>query len=209
MNAIIYDIEIKKSILGKREQPIEGIEYCAGWHDHANMGISCICAYDYGEQRYRVFMEDNLTAFAELVRQRELIVGFNSIGFDNAVCAHNAIDVAAERSYDILVELWAGAGLGPKFAYPSHMGFGLDATCAANFGTRKSGNGALAPVLYQRKQFGELVDYCMNDVALTKQLFDRIVSHGELKDPRGRETPLTIRRPGVLAAEVSQDVEEK
>jgi hypothetical protein len=37
MNAIIYDIEIKRSILGKREQPVDGIEYCSGWHDHANM----------------------------------------------------------------------------------------------------------------------------------------------------------------------------
>jgi hypothetical protein len=200
MNAIIYDIEIKRSILGKREQPVDGIEYCAGWHDHANMGISCICAYDYADGRYRVFMEDNLHAFADLVAARELIVGFNSISFDNAVCAHNGIHVPEEKSYDILVELWRGAGLGPKFEYPTHAGFGLDATCAANFGTRKSGNGALAPVLYQRKQFGELVDYCMNDVVLTKQLLDLILDKGEVADPRG-SGKLSVTRPAIATAE--------
>lgn len=194
MNAIIYDIEIKRSILGKKERPIEGIEYCAGWHDHANMGISCICAYDYVEGRYRVFMEDNLQAFADLVAARDMIVGFNSIAFDNAVCSHNGIHVPVEKSYDILVELWRGAGLGAQFEYPSHAGFGLDASCAVNFGTRKSGNGALAPVLYQRKQFGELVDYCINDVVLTKQLLDLIVEKGEVADPRGTGT-LSVAKP--------------
>jgi hypothetical protein len=192
---LIYDIEIKKAIQGKKEEKIEGIEYCADWHDHENMGISCICAYDYEEKRYRVFMEDNLGDFATLVQNHDLIVGFNSISFDNAVCLRNGIEVPVEKSYDILVELWRGAGLGAKFEYPSHMGFGLDATCAVNFGTTKTGHGALAPVLYQRKQYGELVDYCLNDVTLTKSLLDRIIEVGQLADPRNASSMLQIARP--------------
>lgn len=41
MNALIYDIEIVKGIPDKKKTMLEGIEYCAGWEDHANMGISC------------------------------------------------------------------------------------------------------------------------------------------------------------------------
>ncbi len=198
MNALIYDIEIKKAILGKNEEPIDGIDYCAGWHDHANMGISCICAYDYAADRYRVFMDDNYAEFAALVAARDVIVSFNGIAFDNRVCAAHGIAVPDDKSYDILVELWRAAGLGPQFAYPTHLGFGLDAACEANFGLRKTGHGARAPVQYQRREYGALVDYCLNDVALTKRLLDEAIrNRGQLRDPRNRENTLTLQLPSV------------
>ena len=56
MNAIVYDTEIKKGILGKNEQAIPNIEYCAGWRDFENMGISCLCAHDLAADRIQVFM---------------------------------------------------------------------------------------------------------------------------------------------------------
>lgn len=198
MNILIYDIEIKKAILGKKEAPIEGIDYCLGWHDHANMGISCIGVYDYVEQRYRVFMDDNIDDFIVLAGQRDMVVSFNGLAFDNRVCAANGIPVRDDRTYDLLVELWAAAGLGPQFAYPTHLGFGLDAACAANFGARKTGNGALAPVLYQRGQFGQLIDYCLNDVALTKRLFEHaLANRGQVRDPRNAEAILQLRLPEI------------
>lgn len=195
MEAMIYDIEIKKAIQGRNETKLAGIEYCGGWNDHAGMGISCIGAFDYATGRTRVFMDDNIGEFAELVKQRDLIVSFNGLSFDNRVCAANGIEVPDAKSYDILVEMWLAAGLGPKFAFPTHMGFGLDATCEANFGTRKTGHGALAPVDFQRGKFGSLVDYCLNDIALTKQVFDQIVASGQLLDPRGSGDLLTLRAP--------------
>ena len=196
---LIYDIEIKKAIRGKNEERLTGIEYCEGWHDHANMGIACIGAYDYIEDRYRVFMDDNMNEFLKLCDAREVLAGFNSIAFDNAVigaaipCNFGISD--GSKFYDILVELWAAAGLGSKFAYPTHAGFGLDALCKANFGTAKSGNGALAPVDFQNGRYGSLVDYCLNDVRLTKQALDEIIRSGSLKDPRNPSNTLSMRRP--------------
>jgi hypothetical protein len=40
MKYILYDLEIKNAIPDK--SPIPGIEYCGGWNDHGNMGISVI-----------------------------------------------------------------------------------------------------------------------------------------------------------------------
>lgn len=54
-DALIYDIEIAKAILGPKEKPMPGVEYCQGWTDYVGMGISVICAYDCAEDRYRVF----------------------------------------------------------------------------------------------------------------------------------------------------------
>jgi hypothetical protein len=194
---LIYDCEIKKAILSKTESPIEGIEYCEGWRDFEGMGISCIGAYDYHTDRYRVFCEDNFPEFQALVDSHEVIIGFNSIGFDNPLCAANGIVVPDEKSYDALVEVWLAAGLGPMFRYPSHMGFGLDAICKVNFGLEKSGHGAVAPVQWQRGQIGSVIDYCLNDVKITKRLTDCIEQHGTIKDPTDTKRILTVRRPSL------------
>lgn len=196
---LIYDIEIKNAIPPKDGALDPEVAYCAGWGDHANMGIACIGCYDYVEDRYRVFMDDNLLDFYALACVRSPLVGFNNIAFDDAVIRATAGELypgddVAHR-YDILVQLWEAAGLGPKFQYPSHMGFSLDAVSKANFGAAKSGNGALAPVDFQRRRYGALIDYCLNDVRLTKRALDWILTHGWLADPREPTRRLHVRRP--------------
>ena len=197
VRALIYDIEIKKCIQGRHEpKRHEGMEYCDGWHDHANMGISVIGAYDYVEDRTRVFCDDNMGDFLDLCDDRDVLVGFNSIAFDNAVIAAT-IGIPAfpeAKCYDLLRELWAAAGLPPEFEGKTHGGFGLDATCEKNFGTRKSGNGELAPVLWQQGKIGKVVDYCLNDIRLTKQVFDRVLGLGSLRHPKTGEE-LKMRMP--------------
>jgi hypothetical protein len=201
MKMMIYDIEIIKAIPNPNKIGIAqpDIKYCAGWHDHANMGISVIGAYDYHEDRYRTFLQDNMEEFFHLCDARDTLVGFNSIAFDNAVInAHGPRLTEEKKFYDILVEVWAAAGLGPKFKYPTHVGFGLDACCYINFGTNKTSDGALAPALWQRGKYGEVIDYCLNDVKLTKQLLDQIIATGELLDPRSStlaHKTLNIRKP--------------
>lgn len=192
---IIYDIEILKAIPGRDGRRLAGIEYAGGWDDHENLGIACICAYDYETDRYRTFLADNLDAFRQLVDRTDLVAGFNSVSFDNNVCRAAGIDVCDAKSYDLLVEAWAAAGLGPKFVYPSHVGFSLDALARANGLTGKTGHGAIAPVEWQRGRMGGVIDYCLEDVRLTKELVDRVIRTGRLRDPRNPSNWLQIRRP--------------
>lgn len=186
MRALIYDIEIAKAIPGRNGERQAGVEYCEGWKDHANMGIACIGAWDYVEDRARVFTMGNIADFLDLCDDRDLLVGFNSIPFDNAVIAATLDRPPLEESrcYDLLREIWAGAGLAPEFDFKTHGGYGLDAVCEANFGTKKTGNGALAPVDWQRGEYGRVIDYCLNDIKLTKQLFDRAMGDGHIKCPK-------------------------
>lgn len=178
---IIYDCEIIKAIPSRT---LEGIEYCNGWRDFANMGISVICAYDYFKDRYRVFCKDNFEDFQKLVDSTDVIVSFNGLAFDNRLCQANGLNVPDEKSYDLLVEVWAAAGLGPEYQYPSHTGFGLDACVKANFPNEaKSGHGELAPIQWQRGEIGAVIDYCLQDVRLTKMLIDKIREIGQLKNP--------------------------
>jgi hypothetical protein len=189
MNIIIYDLEIIRGIPNRDGSKEDGIEYCGGWHDHANMGISVNGVYDYHENRYRVFTEDNRDEWAQLLKERDPVaIGFNSIPFDNAVLSATGWATPNEaRCYDVLRELWAAAGLGPAFSYPSHAGYGLDDTCKANSMPGKTGNGALAPVLWQRGQVGKVIDYCLTDVHRTKLLVDRIMGAEGLYSPKNGE----------------------
>lgn len=202
MRALIYDIEILNAIPNRDGSKEDGIEYCAGWHDHANMGIAVIGVYDYEEDRARVFCQDNLSAFLDLCSDRDVLVGFNNIPFDNAVIAATLQipPFPEEQCYDLLRELWMAAGLSPTFDHNTHGGYGLDETCKRNFGTKKSGNGALAPVLWQQGKIGTVIDYCLNDIRLTKQLFDRVLQTGMLQSPKNGQE-LALRYPHLAIAQ--------
>lgn len=198
MRAIIYDCEIIKAIPNRDGSKIDGIDYCEGWRDFGNMGISVIGAYDYVEDRYHVFCADNSEEFTRLFDNRDLCVGFNNIPFDNALIrASKEADWQApddSQCYDLLRETWAAAGLGPEFNFKTHGGFGLDAMCEKNFKTNKSGSGALAPVLWQQGKIGAVIDYCLNDVRMTKQFFDAVMTDTPIINPKdGKE--LKLRAP--------------
>lgn len=191
---LVYDIEIKKAILGRGEEPQEGTNYCEGWNDHENMGVSTVCCYDYREDRYRVFCGDNLEEFSALVDAHDIIVSFNGLKFDNKVLAYTLPCLADlpdplkwlnEKSYDIFAEIRDVSG---KWC-------GLDATIKVNdLGAGKTGNGALAPMWYQTGQWGRLVDYCVEDVRLTKMLLDMIISGKPIINPKTRQ-PMVLRKP--------------
>jgi hypothetical protein len=200
---LIYDIEIKKAIPSKNGEVLKDIEYCDGWSDYENMGISCICCYDYEESRYRVFLEDNISEFQDLVWLHDIVVGFNNISFDNKVLrASKALEVIEstfkvnidDKSYDLLREIWTSAGIGPVFKYPSHTGYSLNAIMESNFGDGKVKYGETSPVYYQQRKYGNLIDYCLTDVWMTKKLLDRVMYSGKITSPRNGST-LEIRKP--------------
>lgn len=193
--AIVYDCEIRKAIKKKDDPGLPGIEYCGGWRDYEGMGISVIGVYDYVEDRYRVFCADNFKAFQDLVNSRKVIVGFNSLGFDNRLCEANGLEVPDDRSYDLLSRAWVAAGLGPKWGGGAYAGFGLDACAKANFGAQKSGHGAMAPVDWQRGNIGAVIDYCLNDVRLTKRLFDLVLKQGGFTNPKDLTQFLAMAKP--------------
>lgn len=189
---LVYDVEIEAAVPPKHEvDRQEGVRYCGGWHDHANMGVSVIgaCEVSDGRSEYRVFLRDNFGEFAAAVMDADLLVGFNQIGFDNRVIhANNDLfglpEGWADSSYDLLLETWRAAGLGPDYDPATHAGFGLDALAKANLGRGKSGTGEGAPVLWQRGEKGKVIDYCLRDVALTAELFRRVIYGARLTDPR-------------------------
>lgn len=172
LDVVVYDIEIMRCIPARGEPRQADLEYCAGWHDHANMGIAVLCAFDTRAMEPRVFLQENLGDFQALIQGR-MVAGYNNHGFDDRLLAANGITVG--ESWDLLAEVRAAVGESRAFT-PGRTRGGrkLDDLSARNLGTVKSMSGALAPVQWQRGQRGHVIDYCMRDVMLTLKLMRRL-----------------------------------
>lgn len=186
---IIYDLEIQKLIPARNETRLLDFQYCEGWHDHFGMGFACAVIYDTARSEYRVFDEFMLEDLKAAFKRTDVVAGFNIVNFDNKVLAPYEFDVPENKCYDLLAEIARAAGTPNDF-----KGLSLNAICEANFKTGKTGNGADAPKLYQQKRFGELFDYCLADVRLTKKLLDRIMEIGNIINPRNGQW-IRVNRP--------------
>lgn len=179
---IIYDCEIFAAMPPKRQaHRQENIVYCKGWDDFAGMGITCIGVYDYYTESYRVFGKETLHEFQALCDARTEIIGFNSVAFDDKLCAANGLTIST--TWDVLVEVWRAAGLALQYAPGTgQSSYSLDKLAQANLGEGKTENGGFAPVLWQMGEHARVIDYCLRDVMLTKRLFE---SRDDLCDPFG------------------------
>ena len=189
---LIYDCEIIKAIRDPKKVDLAHIEYCNGWDDYENMGISVIGVNFIDIELDNIASHSNtslsvldLYSFQTVLYIIDVLVGFNNQSFDDKLLNANGFIIPdTVVNYDLLAEIWEGAGLGREFVYPTHAGFGLDAICKANGLGEKSGDGANAAVLWQKGKYQEVIDYCENDIKLTRKLFDLIQEKGEIKDPR-------------------------
>ena len=204
---IIYDLEIQNAIRGKGESPIEGVKYCGGWSDHANMGIACIGVHDYIEDRSFVLAHNQIEDFVKLIEKRELVIGFNNTSFDDPLLEANLGDLYSKtgwavvfRSYDLRNEIVAAANAIKLFSGGARWakGYSLDEFCKANGIEGKNGCGRDAPILFQTGRIKELHEYCLNDIRCTKRLVDIVIATGELTCPVTK-TRLKVRRPEIAS----------
>lgn len=186
----IYDIEIQNGIAPRN--PAErkaNIKYCAGWEDYAAMGVAVIGVWDYKTDSSRVFGEYELKDFQKFVDSQDIAIGFNNNRFDNNILRANGVVILPSKSYDILHEVYSAIGSRQK-------GCRLDDIVKANFSNAgKTGNGAEAPELWQKGFYIKVIDYCLNDVRLTKMILDRILRFGYINNPIYPSEILRLRRP--------------
>lgn len=190
MKTLIYDCEIKRCIPDRNGIRKPEFEYCAGWNDHANMGISLIGAWLSWDNSIRIYPESAFEVFQDAVDYADLIVGFNSISFDDKLCAANGIRI--KTGYDLLSEVWAAAGMPRQYTYgKTRAGYKLENLAQANLGRGKSGSGELAPELWQRGEQWAVARYLTDDILITKAIFER---RSHLIDPTTDDI-LCLREP--------------
>lgn len=188
MKTLIYDCEIVRCIPHGDRNP--NLQYCGGWRDYENMGISLIGAYLSWDKSIRIYPQSAFDCFQKAVSEADLIVGFNSLAFDDNLCQANNINIKTD--YDLLSETWAAAGMPRTYTRgTTRAGYKLDNLAQINLGRGKSGSGELAPVLWQAGQQWAVVDYLVDDILITKQLYDK---RSCLVDPTNGDI-LCLREP--------------
>ena len=168
-SVMIYDVET--CCLVKAEGQPQGFRYADSWADYIGMGVSVVAAYSYLTDSYHVFMKDNLHELQNLADEHSVVVGFNSMRFDDQLLKAHGVEVMT--TFDLMREIQAAAKHLPWPKGSGRRAYSLSAMARANELRDKTGSGADAPMLFQRGRIGELVSYCVQDVAITKQLFDR------------------------------------
>jgi DNA polymerase elongation subunit (family B) len=121
---------------------------------------------------YIAFLEDNIKEFLELLKHADLIIGYNHIWFDLPVLQKYAdFDLLKLPCYDIMLKV--EQKIGSKLR--------LNDLCKANFeGDLKTDSYSVYKNYYKEGKWLELIDYCMNDVRLTEQLFQQILKTKKL-----------------------------
>lgn len=136
---------------------------------------SFVGVYSYKRNEYLSFFEQDFPALKELMSEPALLVGFSSNRFDLPILSR-ALNLVFDKHprVDLCEELEARTG----------RRVGLNTLGLVNLGKGKTGNGLEAPQLYAEKRFDELKEYCLNDVRLTKELYDLVRAKKELKIPK-------------------------
>jgi len=200
----VYDVEVANV-------PGQG-QY--SWSNPFGLGFASAIVYGKKEDRYWFFVHDEgREAMVKLLTGKH-VVSFNGIKFDSrVVLGNNRALFPAEgmvmqwpiawANYDILAEyVTARFNLVDVEAAEKKLGdkaihdgtFNLDAICRHTVGRGKSGHGADAPLLYQAGKFGELLEYNLNDVRITKKLYEFILENGYIVD--GAKTAVYLYEPG-------------
>jgi len=174
-NRLVVDLETKRSF-----------DEVGGAENRAQLGVSVVGVYSYAEDRFLTFREERFEALTELLRGADEVVGFNLIGFDWPVLAAELGDWVNDLpTLDLMVE--AQKALGRRVS--------LDALAQATLGGGKSGSGLDALEFYRAGDWERLERYCLEDVKLTRDLFEYARRYGQLffqKGPRRAPVPMSF-----------------
>lgn len=145
--------------------------------------ISLIGVYSYLQNKYLTFEEKDFPDFTNQLKSVGAFIGFATDTFDLPIIKHNFLDnFPTAISIDILAEVIKQRGHRIK----------LDDIAKENIGVQKSGSGLDAIKYYQEGKIEELKKYCLQDVKVTKELFEKGLTTGELVVPSRFSAPSKI-----------------
>ena len=172
-NRLVLDLETKRSF-----------DEVGGAENRAQLGVSVVGVYDYVEDKFLTFRETQFDELTVLLENADEVVGFNLIGFDWPVLAAELGDWVTELpTLDLMIE--AQKTLGRRIS--------LDALAQATLGSSKLGSGLDALEYYRAGDWERLERYCLEDVKLTRDLYEYARKYGQLFFQKGpRRAPIAM-----------------
>ncbi len=158
MFPIILDIETKETFAD------------VGSHEPSKLSVSMVCVYSYKEGKFFSFTEHELNKLWPHLDAADVLIGFNIRHFDLPVLArHYPGDILQLPIFDLLEVVKSALGFRLK----------LDTLAQATLGVGKSANGLDAVAWYKQGEIEKIRAYCLQDVAVTRDLFEHGRKHGK------------------------------
>ncbi len=160
MDTLVFDIETQNFFTDP------GV----GWNNYDALKISVVGVYSYVQDKYFCLEEGEFEKLGELFRDANRLVGFSLNRYDIPVLniyfqsrpETRDLDLWHKERLDLLEEIEMATG---KRVSLSNM-------AQANLGVAKDYYGADAIVMYREGRMDDLKKYCLEDVRITKELYD-------------------------------------
>jgi DEAD/DEAH box helicase domain-containing protein len=166
MKKIVFDIETSNLFSD------------VGTNNPADLNLSVICIYDFEEDKYQHFLQEDLPRLWPILEKADLLIGYNSDHFDIPLLnKYYPGDLTKIKSLDILKEI--------KNSYGRRMK--LDQVAEGTFGGHKTSNGLEATRWWNNGERQKVIDYCIADVKITKEVYEYARANNKLFFQEGGE----------------------
>lgn len=156
---IVFDLETKN------------IFEDVGKNDPVLLDVSVVGLHDSETDSYRSFDESEFPELWKIIERADVLIGYNSDHFDVPLLdKYYPGDLTTIKSIDIMVAI--------KNALGRRLGLGNVAS--ATLGVGKSADGLEATRWWKEGKYQEVRDYCLQDVKVTKMLYEHIRTHKEI-----------------------------
>lgn len=160
MRKIVFDIETSNDFMD------------TGFSDMSKLDMSCVCIYDYETDKYSSFTQETLKDLWPIFEKADLLIGYNSDHFDIPVLAkYYSGDLTKIKSLDLLKEVRNSLGRRIK----------LDTLAEATLGRNKTADGGAAVRWWKAGEKQKVIDYCIEDVRITKDIYEYALKNKSLK----------------------------
>lgn len=160
MRKIVFDIETKNTFqdVGKAEPAL--------------LDISVVCIHDSLDDKYYSYKEDELPKLWPILEKADMLITFNGDHFDIPLLnKYYPGDLTKIKSLDLLKEIRNSLG--------RRISLSLVAQGTLNKG--KGGNGLEAIEWWKKGEIDKIIKYCLEDVKITKELYEYALSNKKLK----------------------------
>ncbi len=159
---IVFDIETQNTFQETGKSRAEAFK---------KLRVSVVGVYEYLTGEYKTYDEKELMELDKRFQKAELLLGFNSLGFDLPVLS-NYFFTPVDRfpHLDLMTEIEKNRG---------HRA-SLDSVAKPTLKTKKSGSGLDAIMYWKENRIDELKKYCLEDVRITREVFEYGCREGKI-----------------------------
>ena len=146
--------------------------FVRGHIDVNEQELTVVAIHDSETDEYSYYFREDLPKLWPILERADQLVGFNSDTFDIPLLnRYYPGDLSHMRSLDLLSEVQKVLGRRIR----------LQSLAEATLGRGKSGDGAKAGEWWKAGRKDEVAKYCVEDVRLTRELYDYALKNGKLK----------------------------